>query len=888
MSTDPIGNRFRGPTPPPEIDRTVLSAAARKARMLAGEGDSRLPEAGQKSYSEQSTQKQDSREQTGMSDNIVFPCPACGTKYSVGPHHAGKKTKCKKCGAPVTVPSPEVANPTIVGGTRTIRRADIDPGASAREQTSAAPENGPEVDMKGGASVLRKDETVHGAPPVMSGPAQPRPGTAGPARPAPRPGAPGPRPAPGRPMPPGMQPPQKKNNTPLIIGAVGGGVGLILLVVLIVAFTGSPDSTGQTGDGDDDVAAVDREAQLKEQALKELQTKYNNNAALTLDQIRHYYEMAKEKAREDSDFRSNRDQWADLLVRRAESEASPEEMAEVALEMDSLGHVGARSLLKKACDAMANSGKATSSVTTRTADGDLRREQKANPLFKQVAEKLGWKEYQRPPMMDEYSLYDVDGASEYDQYFNFDIEQVYRDIGMFPPELIGTLEEMEQRAKAAYDELKARNDRDEFAFQARRAWIRFKDANARGGKVDRVKNQRPFSPTAMEREDEDFDNIWTYTYWKPFIVFIEKPIGQDDLDDDFVRSLESKAALLRSLSSWFRENLIDEFNLQRQKPQYNAKQAEEEGWPLEVVVLKDSYTFETFVADVNDGRRIPGARAFYSPPNERVMTWDDTENLDEETQWFNESVLIHEAFHMLSDFYAADPMFDTAEMRQRPRYVNILVQEGLTDSVAGFTRQGEGGSATYKFLELNHLRLRSFQGLYKQLGERTIFRIKDMLECRSYGQCAQVAFRRALEMGGLNPNAVVQSATGIFYPTACTCSYFFHHYKEGGKYVYRDKWWDYIRSDYTGETTLASFADSRGINKFKEIFEIRSDADFEELNQKWLDYTLSLDPEDVGKSGGGDVDLDKEGSIGHDESPLPPDALVPTGKKSAHTGRDED
>ena len=104
MSTDPFKNRFRGPTPPPGLDAGVLKAAAERAARLSAEG-SRLSAEGEKSYSKWSSNSSESTEQTTMSDNIVFPCPACGTKYSVSPHHAGKKTTCKKCGAAVTVPS---------------------------------------------------------------------------------------------------------------------------------------------------------------------------------------------------------------------------------------------------------------------------------------------------------------------------------------------------------------------------------------------------------------------------------------------------------------------------------------------------------------------------------------------------------------------------------------------------------------------------------------------------------------------------------------------------------------------------------------------------------------------------------------------------------------
>src|SRR5688500_7112075 len=184
--TDAMMDSFRGPTPPPAVDPKVLQAADKAASRLSAEA--------KKSYSEKSNTTK-STEQTTMSDNIVFPCPACGTKYSVSPHHAGKKTTCKKCNAQVTVPTPQVANPTLVGGTRTIRRADIDPGHSSREE---AIDGKADVDMTGGASVMRKEETVIGAPPMTNAThhgarTTARRPTAGAARPAPAPA--------GRPMP---------------------------------------------------------------------------------------------------------------------------------------------------------------------------------------------------------------------------------------------------------------------------------------------------------------------------------------------------------------------------------------------------------------------------------------------------------------------------------------------------------------------------------------------------------------------------------------------------------------------------------------------------------------------------------------------------------------
>ncbi|MCA8945850.1 MAG: hypothetical protein KDB29_06470, partial [Planctomycetes bacterium] len=62
-NTDPIGSRFRGPTPPPVLDKNVLKAAAEKASFLSNEEGPRLSGNAQKSYSNESKNTQNSREQ---------------------------------------------------------------------------------------------------------------------------------------------------------------------------------------------------------------------------------------------------------------------------------------------------------------------------------------------------------------------------------------------------------------------------------------------------------------------------------------------------------------------------------------------------------------------------------------------------------------------------------------------------------------------------------------------------------------------------------------------------------------------------------------------------------------------------------------------------------
>ncbi|MBZ0134751.1 MAG: hypothetical protein K8I27_00090 [Planctomycetes bacterium] len=766
-----------------------------------------------------------------------------------------------------------MANPTIVGGTRTIRRADIDPGSSTRDEPVSRPSA--EVDMTGGASVLRKEETVIGAPPAVGVSA---PGTRAPVR---RGGTGAPRPAPsGRPMPPGMGPPRKKNNMPLMLGIGGGVVGLILIVVLVVVFSDTGTTTPGP-DGGDTVAAGNSPAAQQgadERLLEDMKKAFNNVDALSLDQVRFYYEEARGR-RDNAEFKSMQDQFARHLVRKTESGASVDQLADIALMLSDDKNPSADLLLEKAWAAMDKAGKATKEEKRLLEDGSEKKTLVVVPKFKDIVTRVGWVEYQYPEEMNLCIEYEVAGASDYSAYYNFDILQIYRDAKLFPPDIVEKLQQLEEVALGNWADLNARDAKDGYAKKSRKAWIRFRAAH-KAGKVDRTKGQRSFSPRAMERENEEFDEIWTYTYGPSLMVFVEKPLGRASLDEDFLETLESKKALLQQLVAWFDERLVTKFNLKRVKPKDNAELAQKEGWPMEIVVFKDSATFAKHYLDTNKEPIPPGARAYYSPLDQRVMTYDDRADSSPDTQWFNESVIIHETFHMLSDFYAANPMFERDDMMKRPRYANILVQEGLTDSVAGFLREGMGEDAKYDFLRLNHLRLRSFQQIYEILGKDVLYRIRDTIECRHYGQCDQKAYDRLLEKKWkVNGDWLMGNARGVFYATACQISYFFEHYKENGKYPYRDKWWEYIAKDYKGEISVNSWTDTVGITKFKEVFGIKTDADWDALEQKWIDYTMSLNPEDVGK-GGDDI---KEDSIGPDIAPPPPyeGSFLPGGGQNA-------
>lgn len=886
--------RFRGPTPPPAMDQRVLDAA----RSRAGGGAPRLSEEGQKSYTGRSGVPDHGREPSMPEDTIVFPCPACGTKYSVGPHHAGKKTTCKKCGAPVTVPTPQVANPTFIGGTRTIRRSDIEALTGGKDDTGVsgpAMEEAPEVDMKGGASVLRKDETLYGQTAADAGhgtrvPAQRRGPTAGPAA-GPRPGTSAHAPAAprGQPM---AAPARKKSPVPMIAGIGGGALGVILIIVLIVMNSGPSGGTQGAGGGGGQTAdagkgGANSAANTKSQEdllLADLRTNLNNLDALKVEELENLYKQAKER-KQRAEFKDVADGFATGLARKAGAADAPTK-ARVGLMLDADGYATGKPLLRQAVESL-EPGR---SVRRTTPDGKTVTSFQKNELFVEVAKRLGWKPYSRPSQFDDYRVLGIEHVADYDEAYAT-IPQGSRDVELLPPELIEKLAELEAKVKAAGASLEEQHTKDGFAKNARAAFLRFLESN-KAGKVNRKKNQRAFSPEAMGRPDEKVEQVWTYTYWKPFIVFVERPVGGGELDDQFKESLASKSALLQHLYEYFRTNLVDKFNLQRVKPRYNAELAEKEGWPLEVVVLKDSPTFEQFVEDVNDGRRIPGARAFYSPLNERVMTFDDTENPSPETAWFNESVLIHETFHLLSDHYAAGPMFEEREMQSRPRYTSILVQEGLTDSISGFTRSGgEGRDAKYEFLTQNHLRLKDWQAFYQRLGNKMLFRIQDMIECRNYPQCQQKAVDRWQQLGlkfqsQAHVNWVAQMGLGLFYASACQASYFFNTYREGGSYPYREKWWAFIAKDYKGEIQLKSWSDTAAIDAFKKDFGIKSDKDWEALEKKFEEYTTKLKPEDVGKSGGPELKED-EGSFRPGFDPADP-FLPALPRQKAGNARDGD
>ncbi len=896
------------PPSPPGLDKAVLDAAARQAASMARSG---LSNSSGNSYSDTVRVNKDSRE-LAMSDNIVFPCPACGTKYSVGPNHAGKNTVCKKCNAKMTVPSPEVANPTIIGQTRTIRRGGIERSPARKSSSTAVPS--PSVDMTGGASVLRKEETVTGAPLTNPGTgprghAQRRTtagystrmaiaGARGGARPMPPP--PGGRQMPPGAYPPGYPVPRKSSPLPLVFGIGGGVLALILIVVLIiVASSGGPD-TPPPVDPDQQIAEDPRARQDKF-LLTQMKNSLNNPSSLSVDDVRRFYDSAKERS-DNVEFKAMQTMWAEQLAKKAES-ADPRAMAEIAMLLKEDDHSSANALLNRAVEAFKTTNTAARTVTV-TRNGRQVRNREVDPTFEKIARMIGWDNYERPEIMSEYVDYEIAGTAEYEDYYNRGIEDISRDTQLYPPDVIQNLRDLEAVAIKNGEDAFAQDAKDGYWKKARKAWIRFKSAQDISGAADvsrvtwnRAKNQRSFCQLAMRRDNERFDDVWTYTYWKPFIVFVEKPLGGAGHSKEFMESLQSKSKLLEQLYGWFDQHFIQEMNLKRVKPIDNAELAAKEDWPLEIMVLKDEQTFLQYCTD-EMGEPIQGARAFYSPPNSVVITYDDREDMSSDTQWFNESVLIHETFHLLSDFYAVGPIdfarLEKGQNPSRPRYSSVLVQEGITDSVAGFLRTGgQGRDANYEFLQVNHVRLRSWQAYYRNLNQNNVFRIQDMLECLHYGHVRSVAVRRLSQLDTKHPMPAQilgqQIGMGLYYATACQASYFFINFEEGGSYPYRDKWWNFLKLDYTGQIPIKSYSDpTPGIDAFKRTFGIRSDADWDTLNQKFINYTLNLQFDGSVRGGDtGEIPDTQPGNGGSQDSVNPQARQLPKSAKQ-HAMRRED
>lgn len=600
-----------------------------------------------------------------------------------------------------------------------------------------------------------------------------------------------------------------------------------------------------------DAEAKELTAEEAENLLAEHRKQLNNVDELTLDEVTKLFRQAGEYKKVEG-LTEIRDSWAKHLAEKAEH-GNADELADAALLLDDEGYTDlAKPLLRQGWTALKDAHKATREITETRQDGTTRKSIVVNRKFKDIVERLGWKPYTRPAEMDECDLLEVKGAAEY-RHAYLAIDQTLHDVGLYPPELIEQLAALEKPALESLKWLREQDTKDGFAVKARQAWVRFKQAQG-GGKVDRRKGRRSFSVRAMGRMGEEFEDIWMYRYCKPFVIFIEKPIG-GTVETTHLRQLEDNLKTLAELHAWFDEQFIQPMELKRRKPQHAAELAEKEGWALEVVCFKDLLTYNSYIKDVTSAVA-PNARNFYSSIEQRVVTLYDPEGLGLDRGWFDTSTMLREAFLMLTDHYAANPQFSEEDGMVRPRFSSLLLQYGLADCVAGFERGQQGA----EFMRLNQIRLADFQAVYKALGDKSLFRLRDLVAIRDYGQGQRTAFERAEAEGiKVNPMWIQQVAMPVHDATACQAVYFLENFQREGKFVYRAKWRGFVKDEFTGKHLLKSHADDAGEKAFKEAFGIESDADWEVIEKEFLDFTLALKPENVGE-GSADLGEDKPGN----------------------------
>ncbi|MCC6574774.1 MAG: hypothetical protein IT462_13425 [Planctomycetes bacterium] len=790
----------------------------------------------------------------------------------------------------MAVPVPAGVTATIAGSTRTIRRSDIEEAARpiAQKETKQIVKRSPtvevaapptkrtvQVDMQGGESVMRKEAAPQQTPPVSGSRfTTPRKGNtamvapppvATPNRVAPPPpvqrGAPPRVGAPGRPAPRSMSPggqlqvsaPKKKSNG-LMIGGIIGGVVLVGAIIGIVVMSpkgGAPATNNSTADGTKSNSGGPK-LEGDKALLAQLDREINEKSSLPIAQVRANFQECK-KRKDNPDFKTRLSVWSEELRKRALKDGGAADVYDIAVnELEPEG-VNVSELIARAFKEL----DAGESVTVTTADGSQRRVFREDYRFADAAKRLGYVKYDTPDIfVRNYSQW---GFPEYKTY-EVELANIRADAkgDYIAPDKLGKLRELEGAVTKVGKALQDQHDKDGFAINARMAFNRFLDAN-RGG----TRKERMFEPKVLGREGETVEECWTYAYYKPFIVLIEKSSSADD--EETRRNIESKRNLLYQLWTWFDNNIRKPFKLQRQRPMGNGALAEREGWPMQLVVLKDGETFAEFVSRSNPG--MAGlARAWYQrwddrkikdvddppedtvlPDMEMVLTYDEPSMRDPAKEWSNDSVLVHETFHMLSDFYGANPQ-TFADFLKAPNYTSILIQEGLTEFIAGFEKRGQGPDAQYTFCKQNHLRLAAFQGTYKTLKKKLLYRIQDLLRTPDYGAAIRIAYDRCDQLKIQWLKRIGSQFLGLYYESACQAAHFFSEYKdEAGNYPYREKWWKLVEMDYTGTLELTSRDPEPVFIKVKELFGIKDDSDWDKMNKQFVDFTMALTPEDVGE-----------------------------------------
>ncbi|MCF6228003.1 MAG: hypothetical protein L3J82_04940 [Planctomycetes bacterium] len=619
--------------------------------------------------------------------------------------------------------------------------------------------------------------------------------------------------------------------------------------------------------------------------LKDNQAVYDTARNLTIDDIKSYYDFCEVEYRENNKhegFKKLRDNWAELWIKRSD-EARDQEQAKLLMKLSDAGYASAEAKFEQCLGRMMKAGNATMIYKEADTPGLGRIphgkfEIIVKPTFEKLALRAGWEYYLCPEEFDEFNLWFLDAMEAYwSAEDEVDVHPTLRQMGLLPPASVAKLRAAEKTVFEEAKALKAQDDKDGFAINARQTFHRFKLHNRNGKRFNVSKGRRAFSPNALGRgkvyeegtkkivdQGETVDEVWTYTYAKPFIIYVEKPVG-GEIDPEYMEGIRQKARLLGQANEWFQSNIVKPIGLTRQLPlgppysvrdkdgkmtgsETPAQKAAREEWPLELVFFKDNQSFMAWANQLTGGRMPPGAVGMYSPEISKTVTWMSDDDSGQPNQL---NVVMHEVFHQLADHYAANPLdYNAWEPEERLRYSSVLVQEGFTEYIASI--KYEEGKLTFGAPNLSRI-VDYFATQDSHIGDLLFTRIKDLLSVQYTSQIDQVFRNRAIELKdklkeknfhrAFNGSGV---GIGYYYAAVCITVQFFNEYEVDGKFPLRKKWLEFIRQDYSGELAEAKKLVDRRVQPdkviaaFAKVFELESDEDWQKLDDDFWEFCKAL------------------------------------------------
>jgi flagellar basal body-associated protein FliL len=707
-------------------------------------------------------------------------------------------------------------------------------------------------------------------------------------------------------MPPGAYPygppPRKKKNTGLVVGLSVGGVVLVGAIIAIIMIAtkggGAPtppvepqprEVTGQSGPTE----AEKEQAEIKAQQER-LDNNYRNWLSTGINTRRLVPLYDKYIALRGEEFRPEVADEATSLkaqflnhISRAGNAADNNLAAHMRVidGLHALDDPAAKDTARELAKYVSGHDPANTTLMSWRfvpVEGGLELSSVSKDL-KRAANIAGYLAYESPSAWEAQEWLDSIAFFEYREYLNLrrDMESRFP-RGIFPPDDAKQLLASEANITALVNKVLADHEKDNFALHAARAFTRFR----------RNYHARYFDGPR-----------WTYSYAEPFVYFQELMADESQAPESIRKNLEMKANVLRQEVKFFEEKIRRPFNLERLYPE-SLPPAERNRAPLEIIVLRDQDSFYAMSKQRPEDMQLPpGVRAYYSPLTRQIVTYDeDGAEDDEEKDWWNKSVLIHEAWHFLSAIYMPDRMALRFNLpgdnrdRYYPAYASILIQEGLTDWVAGFDEEAAEPENKFHFGRTNYLRLSSFKQvtdvatrLWKarteflkngpgipegmipwEEGKRmSVIDLRGLVQVSAYWT-TQHCSRLALENYGMAFHPLLQAwgeNSGLVnYAIGTQAVHYLINYNNG---MYADRFWQWVKECYRGDISKSfdwtAFMQSPrrvtpGFTRFMEIFGINGwdDPKWHSMNQEFLDHAMKIPGKDVGSGAEEPIDFDPE------------------------------